>query len=403
MKKLKFYAIAFVMLFFIAACSKKGEIGPKGPDGVQGPVGPAGPAGANGQSGSIIYSGDTAPNNSTGQVGDFYLDRITALLYGPKTAAGWGAGISLKGTNGATGATGSTGVTGVTGSSGVTGVTGSTGANGSTGVTGSTGSNGVTGSTGTTGSQGATGSTGANGANGTNGTDGAIGAPGSQIFRGTSVPDSWLGENGDYYLNSATFLLYGPKTAIGWGVPISLQGPTGAQGPTGPTGNANVKTDVFTISSADWLYNSNYGFKTGPLSTTYYFTRYYIRNNNSITQDVLDNGMVLVYFTPNLSGNPNQWLPLPFQFTETSGDFDYNVAFETFPGSVKLHYFFVNQNLAVPLPVNFLRNYTIADYKFKIVAVSGTAGTFMSKNNVDLNNYDEVSKVTGLWLQDKKL
>lgn len=35
---------------------------------------------------------------SVGNVGDFYLNLTTDVLFGPKTASGWGTGISLKGT-----------------------------------------------------------------------------------------------------------------------------------------------------------------------------------------------------------------------------------------------------------------------------------------------------------------
>ena len=43
------------------------------------------------------------------------LDLTGDVLYGPKTASGWGTGISLVGAAGATGATGPKGATGATG------------------------------------------------------------------------------------------------------------------------------------------------------------------------------------------------------------------------------------------------------------------------------------------------
>lgn len=309
MKRAIFYFTAIIAVLFFAGCGKNGPVGPTGADGIQGPAGPAGP------DGSIIYSGTTIPSASTGKVGDFYLNRSNALLYGPKLASGWGTGLSLKG---------------------------------------------------------------------------AKGDAGSQIYKGSTVPATSLGVAGDFYLNSSAYLLYGPKTSAGWGVPVSLRGPAG------PEGNANVKTDVFTLTSADWLWNSQYWFQTSPNSSTAFFTRYYTRANNSITQDVLDNGMVLVFFTSNNQFNTNQWQPLPFQFTV---NYQYNLAFETSPGSVKLHFFFVQLDATKPPPS--LQNYTIANYKFKIVAVSGKLGKFMVAHHTDLNNYQEVSKVTGLWQDDK--
>ena len=81
----------------------------------------------------------------------------------------------------------------------ITGPQGLTGATGDTGTTGATGATGTTGATGDTGTGGATGATG-------------IGTPGTQILSGTGPPDPALGSVGDYYLDTSTGLLYGPKT-----------------------------------------------------------------------------------------------------------------------------------------------------------------------------------------------
>jgi hypothetical protein len=163
----------------------------RGADGTQGP------AGAAGKDGSIMYSGSGVPVATLGINGDYYLDKNTGNLYGPKIASGWGTPIVLRGTNGTTGSTGATGATGATGSAG---------ANGSTGATGMVG---------------------ATGANGTNG---------SVTHTGLGTPDLSIGVMGDYYLDRTGHLLYGPKNVDGWGVGILLQGAQGAQGPIGPAG-----------------------------------------------------------------------------------------------------------------------------------------------------------------------
>jgi len=96
----------------------------------------------------MIYNGTTAPDISKGLNGDFYLNTTTGLLYGPKTNDSWGDGFSLKGTNG---------------------------------------------------------------------------AAGSSIFSGAGLPSGSLGNNGDYYIDKTNYLLYGPKTASGWGTPVSYR------------------------------------------------------------------------------------------------------------------------------------------------------------------------------------
>jgi hypothetical protein len=94
----------FVLMILALASCKKGDQGPAGPQGeqgVQGQQGVAGPAG------SKIYSGNNAPTSDIGANGDFYLNLSSSEFYGPKTSNGWGTPISLMGATGATGAAGS--------------------------------------------------------------------------------------------------------------------------------------------------------------------------------------------------------------------------------------------------------------------------------------------------------
>lgn len=88
--------VLLVLLSFttFATSCKKGEPGPPGPQGTQGV------AGANG---NTILSGTGVPANTNGAVGDYYLDLSTSNLYGPKTTSGWGSSVSLKGAAGPNG------------------------------------------------------------------------------------------------------------------------------------------------------------------------------------------------------------------------------------------------------------------------------------------------------------
>lgn len=96
----------------LTSCEK--EAGPTGPQGAQGAQGPQGIQGTPGPAGSTVLSGNGIPTSTTGANGDFYLDLATSQFYGPKTAAGWGAGFSMKGANGATGTAGTNGTNGNT-------------------------------------------------------------------------------------------------------------------------------------------------------------------------------------------------------------------------------------------------------------------------------------------------
>lgn len=71
-----------------------------GEDGQDGTDGQDGSDGQDGEDGSRIYSGSGAPDASLGVVGDYYLDKSSYDLYGPKTSKGWGGPLNLKGADG---------------------------------------------------------------------------------------------------------------------------------------------------------------------------------------------------------------------------------------------------------------------------------------------------------------
>ena len=57
-------------------------------------LGTSGPQGARGTG---ILNGTSAPSNSVGMVGDFFLNTTNMNLYGPKTESGWGTPTDLVG------------------------------------------------------------------------------------------------------------------------------------------------------------------------------------------------------------------------------------------------------------------------------------------------------------------
>jgi integrin beta 8 len=63
-----------------------------------------------------VLSGPVTPT-SEGADGDFYIDTVAHLIYGPKTAGAWGAGTSLVGPRGDAGDAGADGTDGVDGAS----------------------------------------------------------------------------------------------------------------------------------------------------------------------------------------------------------------------------------------------------------------------------------------------
>lgn len=70
------------------------------PTNLSGDDGQDGADGQNGEDGSQIYAGTGTPDASLGVEGDYYLDKSSYELYGPKTASGWGTPLNLKGADG---------------------------------------------------------------------------------------------------------------------------------------------------------------------------------------------------------------------------------------------------------------------------------------------------------------
>lgn len=94
--------------------------------------------------------------------------------------------------------------------------------------------------------------------NGTTGPTGAPGVDGAKFYSGSSGPTGSFGSSGDFWLDTNSGVLYGPKASGSWGAGLQLQsgpaGPTGPQstvtGPTGPTGAASSVTGPTGIAGA---------------------------------------------------------------------------------------------------------------------------------------------------------
>jgi hypothetical protein len=240
-----------------------------GPAGATGATGLAGATGTNGINGKTILNGTINPSVGIGTDGDFYINKATNQIFGPKTSGVWGAGTSLIGATGVSGTNGTNGSDGKTILSGISNPLNVLGTNGDFYINMNTNqifgpkSSGVWGP-GTS----LTGPTGANGANGTNGINGV---DGKTILHGTSNPLGGTGANGDFYINTLTDQIFGPKTAGAWGIGTSLIGPSGANGVNGtdgktilnginnPSGGNGVNGDFYINTSTNQLF----GPKTG--------------------------------------------------------------------------------------------------------------------------------------------
>lgn len=107
-----------------------------------------------GTGGGVVLTGAGAPANSVGNNGDYYLDTDTWTLYGPKANDVWPAGVSLVTQPGGSGGTGGTG--------------------------------------------------------------GGTAGNGGHILYGSGAPTDDIGVDGDFYFDTTTSTLYGPKAGGKW-------------------------------------------------------------------------------------------------------------------------------------------------------------------------------------------
>lgn len=103
------------------------------------------------------------------------------------------------------------------------------------------------------------------------------------ILNGSGAPGSGLGNNGDFYIDTAANTIYGPKTSGAWGSPTSIVGTNGTNGTNGsvwytgsgvPSSGLGVNIDfylrttngdVYSKSSGSWVVTQNL---TGPAGSS---------------------------------------------------------------------------------------------------------------------------------------
>ncbi len=98
---------------------------------------------------------------------------------------------------------------------------------------------------------------------------------GNTIISGTETPTATLGSVGDYYLRLPVYDFYGPKTAEGWGTPVSLKGAPGIAGQSGSkmhSGSGALAADKGV--EGDWYVDTVNKRLYGPKTSTGWGARY---------------------------------------------------------------------------------------------------------------------------------
>jgi hypothetical protein len=104
---------------------------------------------------------------------------------------------------------------------------------------------------------------------GANGANGANGVNGNTILYDAADPDAGDGVNGDFFINTASHTLFGPKAAGAWPAGVSLVGPAGAAGANGVVNTANLAlTGTSTTQPPGFAAGVELGFRGMPKSRT---------------------------------------------------------------------------------------------------------------------------------------
>jgi|GEM_PF-665946 len=150
-----------------------------------------------------------------------------------------------------------------------------------------------------------------------------------------------------------------------------VEGPEGPAGKDGTDGNANVKTQIITVTPSDWQ-GDGYLFEAQ-------------KQCPIITADIFNSGVVLCY----IQDAPGLYIPMPFTFTnyyynDNQEPVLYNShSFFTYSTGV-ISFIFQDDDAYTPPPTD--------NVKFKVVAISSSelvAG-------LDVKNYNQVAKALHL-------
>ena len=143
---------------------------------------------------------------------------------------------------------------------------------------------------------------------------------------------------------------------------VGCEGDEGPAGPAGPTGNANVKTQTFSVLPGDWQV-----LQTQTGSTLYLDT-----NLSILTDANIEAGSAHLYYQTNTSNHPQGtfWAALPTSYM----------------------YYYLSKDEGLTINSGIPFHLTGDTAMFKMVTVQGQ----LQNAKVDFNNFDDVQQYFGL-------
>lgn len=151
-----------------------------------------------------------------------------------------------------------------------------------------------------------------------------------------------------------------------------------------PGRNANLNGGTIIVTNNNWNYPGNYANKQSD-SPVFHSSKYIDISAPDITEEVVKNGFVQVYFNPSDDGS---FAALPFRLESISHN--YNFTFEYSKGNIRVHFFFTSGQHTGILPS--LARTTVKDYIFKYIVVPGAVSIKMQKDGIRLSEYETVTQ-----------
>lgn len=165
--------------------------------------------------------------------------------------------------------------------------------------------------------------------------------------------------------------------------PIGPEGPQGSPGPQGPTGepgSSSVRSKTIKLTNAQWGNSTTtHWFNTSAGVAVGHNARYVDINEALITQAIMNNGLVQVYFMPY--DGVTAYTNLPYSRQNAQLTYNINVDYTYQLGKLRL-LFFLTGSYGAPATPN-VATWTIPSYTFKYIIIPGTtiAGRYNNAAN----------------------
>jgi hypothetical protein len=189
----------------------------------------------------------------------------------------------------------------------------------------------------------------------------------------------------------------GPEGPVGPEGPQGPQGEQGEQGIPGEDGNANVIVKTISLEHSDYE-NGNIAYRFGSNGTLSRNAKVALVEDNDITLDIFENGLVLSYWKAPLSliGTPSQWRSLPEKFLAFGSVYFINYVSGYQEGEIRFyHYFERNQDGTMPN----IHDSQVPTLDYKYVIISGTVANTLKRSDIDLNDISKVGDFLNISLE----